>query len=177
MSPEHANQQSLAAGAVSAELSPAGGACKVPKVDRKKLTPAPSKVDSLRGLAHWTVLASPVLGAWAWIIISSPSDGETTACVWRVQLLAAAGCTLQRRAAPFHEVNPPAACVGSARPLQARAPLRLICTGASLNSNFTPLLPPPSHRPLTTGPSSHDQEGHRLSRTWHTGIAAYAKLT
>ena len=51
--------QSLAAEAVSAELSPAGGGLQGSKVDQKKLTPAPSKVQSLCGPAIGRPLDCP----------------------------------------------------------------------------------------------------------------------
>lgn len=97
MSPENGNQQSLAAGAVSAELSPAGGACKVPRSIRRSSPLHRPESRGLRGPAIGRPpCALPVLVAWAWIIISSPSDPP----FYMVQLLAAARCPLQRRKAP-----------------------------------------------------------------------------
>lgn len=82
MSPEHAvlvsfGRFTLAAGGCKRRAVPGKRSLQGSKVDQKKLTPAASRAQSLRGPAIGRPSpALPVLGAWAQIIISSPSKGQ-----------------------------------------------------------------------------------------------------
>lgn len=177
MSPEDGNQQSLAAEAVSAELSPAGGACKVPRSIRRS---SPLHRPESRACAAQP-LDGPRLPCLSWelgpgLLLAAPATPAVVSLLHR----AAVGCSPLPAATSngaIHEVKSSrGVCVGR---LRGHSKPRFAAShgaGALLIFNFTPcLLPPPALRPLSTGPSSRYSGGHRLSRSWHTDTAAYTQ--